>query len=103
MRQQFHQTHIQLSFDFTTYNPKDLVRVDGYDIYQMYDFTGQIGVVEHFDRSTGNYAVYFHGKKPYWDGLMILYYHHDQLTKVGRGKASWQYKRNLKKLGGSRV
>ncbi|TWH43895.1 hypothetical protein [Dulcicalothrix desertica] len=78
---------IQLSLDFAVIKNGTKVRIDGYDCHQWLDLTNCVGVIYLYSQSTGDYLVYFPGKKGIVpDTKLILRYRRQQLEIIQERK-----------------
>jgi hypothetical protein len=78
---------IQLSLNFCVIKNGTKVRIDGYDCHQLLDLTNCVGVVYLYSQSTGDYLIYFPGKKGIVsDTKLILRYRRQQLEIIQKHK-----------------
>lgn len=94
------QRHRQLELDFhCPLRPHHRVEVTGYDLQQIRDLTGCIGVVDGIHDRAGTIAVYFRGRTAPWGGNLVLHYSCYQLQRrPGRGRTSWdKYRDRLRR------
>jgi hypothetical protein len=78
---------IQLSLNFCVIKNGTKVRIDGYDCHQLLDLTNCVGVVYLYSQSTGDYLIYFPGKKGIVsDTKLILRYRRQQLEIIQERK-----------------